>query len=85
MIETSNSDEWEEFESGYQGAVEQWLAECGDSPLAEQTRQEADRHRSHWLRGYRDVLGQAYLTLAPAESSGLLRTVSWRYDPLRRG
>jgi SAM-dependent methyltransferase len=66
-IETANSDEWDEFESGYQGAVEEWLAECGDSPFASQTRQKTDLHRSHWLRGYRNVLGQAYLTLAPVE------------------
>ncbi len=25
-----------------------------------------DEHRSFWLRGYRDVLGLAYLTLVPA-------------------
>jgi cyclopropane fatty-acyl-phospholipid synthase-like methyltransferase len=29
-------------------------------------RERVDAHRSHWLRGYRGVLGQAYLTLVPA-------------------
>ena len=66
-IETASPDEWEEFESGYQGDVEEWLAQCGDHPLASQTRQDTDQHRSHWLRGYRNVLGMAYLTLVPVD------------------
>jgi SAM-dependent methyltransferase len=66
-IETASPAEWEEFESGYQGDVEEWLAGCGDHPLASQTRRDTDQHRSHWLRGYRNVLGMAYLTLAPVE------------------
>jgi hypothetical protein len=35
----------------------------GDHPDAGQIRAGLDRHRSTWLRGHRDVLGFAYLTL----------------------
>ncbi|MCT9081475.1 SAM-dependent methyltransferase [Streptomyces fulvoviolaceus] len=64
-IETAGGEEWEEFESGYQADVEEWLAAHPDHPLAEETRERVDRHRTSWLRGYRGVLGLAYLTLVP--------------------
>jgi hypothetical protein len=42
-----------------------------DDPEAERVRAKADEHRKRWLRGYRRVLGFAYLTLArPAERHG---------------
>jgi cyclopropane fatty-acyl-phospholipid synthase-like methyltransferase len=63
--ETASLDEWEEFESGYQADEEEWLAAHRDHPLAAETRQRVDEHRSYWLRGYRGVLGLAYLTLVP--------------------
>ncbi|MFE6667578.1 SAM-dependent methyltransferase [Streptomyces sp. NPDC057697] len=64
-IETADGDEWEDFESGYQADAEEWLAAHPDHPLARETRERVDRHRSSWLRGYRGVLGMAYLTLVP--------------------
>jgi cyclopropane fatty-acyl-phospholipid synthase-like methyltransferase len=64
-IETASLDEWEEFESGYQADEEEWLAAHRDHPLAGQTRERVDEHRSYWLRGYRGILGLAYLTLVP--------------------
>lgn len=64
-IETADGDEWEDFESGYQADAEEWLAAHPDHPLAQETRERVDRHRSSWLRGYRGVLGMAYLTLVP--------------------
>lgn len=64
-IETANLDEWEEFESGYQADEEEWLAAHRDHPLAGETRARVDEHRSYWLRGYRGILGLAYLTLVP--------------------
>ncbi|WP_327070459.1 class I SAM-dependent methyltransferase [Kitasatospora sp. NBC_01250] len=64
-IETADADEWEEFESGYQCDVEEWLAGRTGHPLAAETRERLDRHRASWLRGYRGVLGLAYLTLVP--------------------
>lgn len=62
--ETANTDEWEEFESGYQADTEVWLAHHPDHPLAPETRARLDSHRTHWLT-YRNLLGLAYLTLIP--------------------
>ncbi|MEY9945984.1 cyclopropane-fatty-acyl-phospholipid synthase family protein [Kitasatospora sp. GAS1066B] len=64
-IETANLDEWDDFESAYQSDVEEWLAAHPDHPLAKETRNRVDRHRAMWLRGYRGVMGLAYLTLVP--------------------
>ncbi|GAA3391278.1 SAM-dependent methyltransferase [Cryptosporangium minutisporangium] len=64
-IETATDDEWEEFESGYQADVEEWLAANPDHPEAAELREKADRHRATWLRGYRGFLNMAYLTLVP--------------------
>ena len=64
-IETASEEEWEEFESGYQADEEEWLAAHPDHPEAAGIRQRLDEHRSYWLRGYRGVLGLAYLTLIP--------------------
>ncbi|MGC5034366.1 MULTISPECIES: SAM-dependent methyltransferase [unclassified Streptomyces] len=63
--ETASLDEWEEFESAYLADTEVWLAGHPGHPLADRTRERADRHRAAWLT-YRGVLGLAYLTLVPA-------------------
>lgn len=65
-IETANRDEWEEFESGYAADVQEWLATHDDPKV----RAETGEHTSHWLRGYRGVLGLAYLTLVPDQAGG---------------
>ena len=44
--------------------MEEWLA-THDDP---QARARADEHRSCWLRGYRGVMGLAYLTLVPVQA-----------------
>jgi cyclopropane fatty-acyl-phospholipid synthase-like methyltransferase len=62
-IQTATRGEWEEFESGYAAGAEEWLLANGGHPEAEPVRAKLDRHRSTWLRGHRDVLGFAYLTL----------------------
>jgi cyclopropane fatty-acyl-phospholipid synthase-like methyltransferase len=62
-IQTATRGEWEEFESGYAAGAEEWLLANGDDPEAGQVPAKLDRHRSIWLRGHRDVLGYAYLTL----------------------
>ena len=64
-IETASEQEWEEFESGYQADQEEWLAAHPDHPDAAEIRQGVDEHRSYWLRGYRGLMGFAYLTLIP--------------------
>jgi SAM-dependent methyltransferase len=63
-IQTANEDEWNAFESGYLADWEEWLAGNSHDPAAPARRADADRHRTQWLRGYRGVLGFAYLTLA---------------------
>ncbi|MFF2901061.1 SAM-dependent methyltransferase [Streptomyces sp. NPDC057966] len=68
-IETAGDDEWDDFESGYQSDAEEWLAAHPDHPLAQETRERVDRHRASWLRGYRGVLGMAYLTLVPVDGT----------------
>ncbi|HEY1366164.1 MAG TPA: class I SAM-dependent methyltransferase [Gaiellaceae bacterium] len=63
FVQTANRDEWERFESGYLADWERWLHRHGDRPEADEIRARADAHRSEWLRGYRHILGFAYLTL----------------------
>jgi SAM-dependent methyltransferase len=64
-IEVATLQEWDDFESGYQCDEEEWLASRGDHPEAARIREQLDQHRSYWLRGYRGILGMAYLTLVP--------------------
>jgi SAM-dependent methyltransferase len=63
--ETATLEEWEDFESGYQCDDEEWLAAHAGHPRAAELRERVEQHRSHWLRGYYDLLGLAYLTLVP--------------------
>ncbi|MEU5982733.1 class I SAM-dependent methyltransferase [Streptomyces sp. NPDC047434] len=66
-IETASREEWEEFESGYRHDTEVWLAANPGHPLATETRERVDVQRANWLKGYRNVLGIAYLTLIPVD------------------
>jgi hypothetical protein len=61
---TATRDEWDAFEAGYCAGRERWLARNPDAPNATDVRTELDTHRDGYLRGYRGVLGFAYLTLA---------------------
>ncbi|MDQ2816240.1 MAG: class I SAM-dependent methyltransferase [Actinomycetota bacterium] len=63
--ETATGQEWEDFESGYQGDEEQWVATHAGHPRAAEIGEQLDQHRSSWLRGYYGILGLAYLTLVP--------------------
>jgi hypothetical protein len=67
-IETATRGEWEEFESGYAAGPEAWLLANGNHPDADEVRAKLDAHRSIWLRGHRDALGFAYLTLGVPHS-----------------
>ncbi|MCX6466656.1 MAG: class I SAM-dependent methyltransferase [Pseudonocardiales bacterium] len=64
-VETASRDEWDAFESGYAADVEEWLVAHPGHPEEEATRARLDAHRDAWLRGYRGLLGMAYLTLLP--------------------
>ena len=61
---TATLTEWDDFESRYCAGRERWLSANPDADDAGEVRAEIDRHRHGWLRGYRGVLGFAYLTLA---------------------
>ncbi|CAM3737729.1 cyclopropane-fatty-acyl-phospholipid synthase family protein [Occultella aeris] len=65
--ETVTREEWEEYESGHMADRELWLAAHPDHPDADAIRQALDAQRSIWLRGHRDVMGFAYLTLAATD------------------
>jgi SAM-dependent methyltransferase len=62
-IESVSRGEWEEFESGYTAEQEEWLLANAGHPDADTVRAKVDEARSIWLRGHRDVMGFAYLTL----------------------
>lgn len=65
--ETVAREEWEEYESGHMADRELWLAAHPDHPDADAIRQALDAQRAIWLRGHRDVMGFAYLTLAATD------------------
>lgn len=64
-IETVTRGEWEEYESGHMAERELWLTAHPHHPRADEVRHALDTQRNIWLRGHRDLLGFAYLTLAP--------------------
>jgi hypothetical protein len=65
-VSQASTDEWDDFESGYALAWERWLLAHPGDPDTRRIVAAADEHRRRWLRGYRGVLGFAYLTLTPA-------------------
>ncbi len=69
-IETATRAEWEEFESGLAADAEDWLLSHADHPDAGKVREKLDGQRSIWLRGHRDVMGFAYLTLGRFPTPG---------------
>lgn len=63
-IQEATLDEWDEFESGFTAGYATWLAaHRPDHPDAEEVRALAARQRQGYLRGYRGILGMAYLQL----------------------
>lgn len=69
-VQTVAEDEWDEFESGLAMEREEWLLRNPHHPHASSVAAELDDQRALWLRGYRGILGFAYLTLGkPVESS----------------
>ena len=63
-VHEASLDEWDEFESGYVAGCATWLAtHSPDDPDAERVRERAAVQRAAYLRGYRGVLGLAYLQL----------------------
>ena len=62
-VETASRDEWDAFESGYAVDAEEWLVVHPGHAEAAAVRARLDAHRASWLRGYRGLLGMAYLEL----------------------
>lgn len=65
-LSQASAEEWDAFESGYARGWERWLADHPGDAEADQVRAQADAHRTRWLRGYRGILGFAYLVLGSA-------------------
>ena len=62
-LRTATRREWEEFELGYLADWEDWLMDWSEQHEAAAIRSRTDAHRNEYLRGWRDVLGFAYLVL----------------------
>ena len=64
LVQEATVEEWDVFESGYAAPYAEWLAahETTDPDRAE-VEQRAMRQRSSYFRGYRGILGLAYLGL----------------------
>ncbi len=63
-VEEASQEEWDRFESGYCACYARWIAEHDvDHVDAPQVRAASRDQRRRYLRGYRGVLGHAYLQL----------------------
>lgn len=63
-VAEATPEEWDDFESGFTARYARWLATHEeDHPDAATVRSRAARQRDAYLRGYRGVLGMAYLRL----------------------
>lgn len=64
QVHEASQDEWDHFESGYTARYAHWLAAHPTShPDYAEVMQRAQRQRDAYFRGYRGVLGMAYLCL----------------------
>jgi SAM-dependent methyltransferase len=63
-VHEASIEEWDEFESGFNARYARWLSEHSrDHPDAAEVHARAERQRTAYLRGYRGILGMAYLSL----------------------
>lgn len=64
QVHEANQDEWDQFESGYTARYAEWLAKNPQThPEYDAVVKRAHRQRDAYFRGYRGVLGMAYLCL----------------------
>lgn len=63
-VHEASIDEWDEFESGFSACYATWLAQHSpEHPDAAKVHAKAARQRADYFRGYRGVMGMAYLAL----------------------
>jgi SAM-dependent methyltransferase len=64
QVHQASLDEWDAFESGYVARYARWLASNPvDDPDAPSVRDKAEIQRNAYFRGYRGILGMAYLAM----------------------
>jgi ubiquinone/menaquinone biosynthesis C-methylase UbiE len=64
FVDTASVGEWDDFEWGTYRGLEEFALDNPSAPLASKARKRADLRRDEYLRGYRGLLGFAYLILA---------------------
>lgn len=62
-VTVADEREWDVFESSWCAGGERWALAHPVHPLRDAVLARVDEHRRGWLRGYRGVLGFAYLVL----------------------
>jgi len=64
QVHQASLDEWDAFESGFAARYARWLASHPrDHPDAQRVRDLAAKQSNAYFRGYRGVLGMAYLAM----------------------
>jgi cyclopropane fatty-acyl-phospholipid synthase-like methyltransferase len=64
QVHQATLDEWDAFESGYVARYARWLASNpADHPDAPSVRDMEELQRNAYFRGYRGILGMAYLAM----------------------
>jgi hypothetical protein len=64
QVHQATLDEWDAFESGYTARYARWLASHdADHSDAPTVRAEVEAQRKAYFRGYRGILGMAYLAM----------------------
>lgn len=64
VVQEATQEEWDAFESGFTARYATWLATHDpDHPGAAEVRARAQQQRDAYYRGYRGILGLAYLQL----------------------
>ena len=62
-LSTADQREWDEFESTWRAARQEWLLAHGDDDRAPEVRDRLDAQLDAYVRTYRGVLGFCYLVL----------------------
>jgi SAM-dependent methyltransferase len=64
QVHQATLDEWDAFESGYVARYARWLASNpADHPEVPSVRDKVERQNNAYFRGYRGILGMAYLAM----------------------